>query len=253
MLLAIDQGNSDVVFGLHDGAEWIVEWRTPTSDKNASYYEAIMRQWMLDANLKSSDIEGIVLSSVVPQNKDILAEFVANLFRSPTVILGPEAFEKLSLKLHRPHEIGSDLVANAMAAIDLFPDQPAMVVDFGTALTVTSVNNNEILGVSIAPGLGTAVKALFKHTAQLPEVPLELPDSVLGQNTIHAIQSGVLHGYIGLVRNLILETKKEIGDNAKVVATGGLSSILKPLHDDFDLVDRKLTLNGLRVIYNKLN
>ncbi len=253
MLLVIDQGNSDVVFGLHNGSDWVAEWRTPATNKSMSDYEALMRQWILEANLSVSDINGAVISSVVPENREAVITFVRRLFRIEPLVLGQKIYEKLGLKLNSPHEIGSDLVANAIAASGIYPNDPCIVVDFGTALTITTVSGNAILGVAIAPGLQTAVKSLFKHTAQLPEVPLELPDSILGKSTIHAIQSGVLHGYIGLVKHLVSNTKSELGTECKVLATGGLSSILKPLHDEFDIVDTRLTPEGLRLIENRLN
>lgn len=252
MLLVIDQGNSDVVFGVHNGSDWVAEWRTPTTNKSMSTYEALMRQWILEANLNVSDIDATIVSSVVPEYREAVITFVRSFLGIEPLVLGQKIYEKLELKLNSPHEIGSDLVANAIAAFSAYPNDPCIIVDFGTALTVTTILGNTILGVAIAPGLQTAVKSLFKHTAQLPEVPLELPESLLGKNTIHAIQSGVLHGYIGLVKHLVAETKKELQTDCKVLATGGLSSILKPLHDEFDLIDPKFTLNGLRLIHEKL-
>ncbi len=252
MLLIIDQGNSDIVFGLHDDSGWIAEWRTPTTNKSTSNYEALMRQWILEANLSVSNINSAVISSVVPENREALVMFVRTLFRVEPLVLGQKIYEKLQLQLNSPHEIGSDLVANSIAATNRFPGTHCIVVDFGTALTLTTSLDKSILGVAIAPGLKTAVKSLFKNTAQLPEVPLELPKSLLGKNTNHAIQSGVLHGYIGLVKHLVTQTKIELQAKCKVLATGGLSSILKPLHDEFDIVEPKLTLEGLRVIHKEL-
>ena len=148
-----------------------------------------------------------------------------------------------------PHEIGTDLIANATAAHLLHPGD-CMVIDFGTALTFTVIEaSGDIKGVNIAPGLKTAIRALVGNTAQLPEVPLELPDSAIGKNTVHAIQSGVLWGYVGMVEGMVSRIKAEVGQDLKVVATGGLSSILHPLHDLFDTVDPKLTLEGLRLIH----
>ena len=248
MLLAIDQGNSDVVFGLHNGTKWIANWRTPTAEKKAVVYEGLMRQWLLDENTKPSDIDKVVISSVVPEFKKELVIFADQLFGSRTLILSAEVYDTLKLELNSPHEIGSDLVANAVAAGYHFPKQHCIVVDFGTALTFTSVIDKQLLGVTISPGLKTAMKSLFHNTAQLPEVPLEVPQSVLGKDTIHAIQAGVLTGYIGLVKHLLEQTSKELGSNVKVIATGGLNSILKPLHQHFDLIDEHLTLEGLRII-----
>ena len=157
------------------------------------------------------------------------------------------------MRTQNPYEIGTDLLANAVAAKELHGGD-TIVVDFGTALTFTVVDKDGlILGVNIAPGLKTAIKALVGQTAQLPEVPLELPESVLGKNTIHAIQNGVLWGYISMVEGMLDRIQKELGREVKVVATGGLSSILTPLHDRFDKVDRHLTLEGLRIIHQLMH
>ncbi|MCZ8215373.1 MAG: type III pantothenate kinase, partial [Cyclobacteriaceae bacterium] len=140
---------------------------------------------------------------------------------------------------------------NALAAFELFKSN-CVVVDFGTALTFTTVSaKGEIVGVSIVPGLKTAIKALTQNTAQLFEVPLVVPDSVLGKDTTHAIQAGVLHGYEGLVRTMLQKIKTELKDaDLKVVATGGLSSILPALKDEFTIINRELTLDGLRLVLN---
>ena len=150
-----------------------------------------------------------------------------------------------------PHELGSDLAANAVGAYAHFKSA-LIVVDFGTALTFTSVDNRgKMLGVAIAPGVKTAMKSLSANTAKLPEIPLEIPAHTIGSNTIEAMQAGIMKGYVGLVKHMINETKNEIGGEVKVVATGGLSFIFQPLHETFDLIDPKLTLNGLLEISSR--
>ena len=135
-----------------------------------------------------------------------------------------------------------------MAAYNRY-QKPVIVVDFGTALTFTAVDSSgEVLGVNIVPGLQTAIKALFMNTSKLPEVELKLPESALGKNTIHAIQAGVLYGYTGLVKGMLEAIQVETGLSFRVVATGGLSSILTTFEGTFDAVDRNLTLDGLRLI-----
>jgi type III pantothenate kinase len=140
-------------------------------------------------------------------------------------------------------------VANAVAAWARFRSA-TIVVDFGTALTFTTINQQgTVLGVAIAPGLKTAVRALSSNTAKLPFVPLELPESAIGKDTVHAIQAGILLGYTHMVEGMIARIKKELGGEVKVIATGGLSSILHNLAEDFDIIDRTLTLDGMRLIY----
>jgi type III pantothenate kinase len=173
---------------------------------------------------------------------------VEEMFGLPIVVVGPDIYHKLGLEILSPYEIGTDLVANAVYAYYTY-QQDCIIIDFGTALTFTVVSKDaKILGVSIAPGLQTAVKSLFSNTAQLPQVPLEMPESAIGQNTVHAIQAGVLWGYVGLVEKMLERIKIELGSPHKVLATGGLSSILTPLRWQFDEVDKSLTLNGLKII-----
>ena len=253
MLLAIDAGNTNIVFGIHDGNSWTHEWRFNTLPiKNQIEYEVFLRLNFLENDLKLSDVNGIIISSVVPQLNTILAEFWSNLIECEHVFIGPKYYSQLPITTSNPHHIGTDLMANAMAAHCIYKTD-CIVVDFGTALTFTVVEaSGNIHGVNIAPGLKTAIKALVGNTAQLPEVPLELPDSAIGKNTVHAIQAGVLWGYVSMVEGMLDRVQKEMGKNFKVVATGGLSSVLTPLHNRFDEVNRKLTLEGLRLIHERL-
>jgi type III pantothenate kinase len=171
------------------------------------------------------------------------------LFEKDPLVLGPAVYEKLPIKILRPYEIGSDLVCNAFAAYTLFK-RSCVVIDFGTALTFTTLSQDgEILGVSIAPGLKTAIKSLSQNTAKLFDVPLVMPTSVLGRGTVHAIQAGVLVGYEGMVKHMLQRIRTELNDDSlKSVATGGLSSIIPSLKETFDHIDPNLTLNGLRLI-----
>jgi type III pantothenate kinase len=198
------------------------------------------------------DVDGIIISSVVPQLNTILAEFWSNLIECDHIFIGPKYYDQLPIVTSNPHSIGTDLIANAMAA-HCQNKADCIVVDFGTALTFTVVEaSGNIHGVNIAPGLKTAIKALVGNTAQLPEVPLELPTSVIGKNTVHAIQAGVLWGYVSMVEGMLDRIQNEMGRKFKVVATGGLSSILTPLHERFDEVNRNLTLEGLRLIHERI-
>lgn len=253
MLLAVDAGNTNIVFGIHDGIEWIHEWRFETVPvRNQIEYEMFLRLNFLESSLDLEAIDTVVVSSVVPQLNAILTAFSPSLFNIEPFFVGPKIYDQLPIETSNPHKIGTDLIANAMAAFTLYEGN-VIVVDFGTALTFTVVNENgKIEGVNIAPGLKTAINALVGNTAQLPEVPLELPSSVIGKNTVHAIQAGVLWGYVSMVEGMLVRIKQEFGKPVKVVATGGLSSILHPLHEQFDEVSRKLTLEGLRCIAQTL-
>jgi type III pantothenate kinase len=249
MLLVIDIGNSDIVFGVHDGQNWLYQFRTPSSpEKSAEFYGVELVHRFLESDLRVADFSKIVLSSVVPDLSPVMGEMIRGVFGQEPLIVGPPIYPKLGMDFLNPQEIGTDLVANATYAYHTYK-QTCLVIDFGTALTFTVISGEgKVVGVSIAPGLKTAVKALFKNTAQLPEVPLIMPESAMGTNTVTAIQSGILWGYVGMVKEMIAQIKAEVGQDCKVLATGGLSSILTPLKPYFDEVDVKLTINGLKKI-----
>jgi type III pantothenate kinase len=249
MLLAIDAGNTDIVFGLYDGNDWVRLWRLPSKDRQArKTWGSKLKSELKELHLDPTDLKDVVVSSVVPEINKPLRELLVKLTRRTPQWVGPEIYPTLAVKVHNPQEMGTDLVANAVAAYDRFK-QKCLVVDFGTALTFTTIaDDGKILGVAIAPGLQTAVKALFLNAAQLPEVPLEVPESALGQNTIQAIQAGVVMGYAGMVNYLIEQIRREVGSDLKVIATGGLSEVLTPIKVQFDAIDRLLTLEGLALI-----
>ena len=249
MLLALDTGNSDITIGLWDGNLWKYVWRIPTdSNQQELFYGIKIRDYFFEANIVIAEITTIVLSSVVPDLTAKLRNVIEVVFDKEPIVLGPDIYNDLSIEVLNPYEIGSDLVANAVAAYDHYK-RSCIVVDFGTALSFTTLSDEgRILGVSIAPGLKTAIKSLTQNTAKLFDVPLEMPKSVLGSSTITAIQSGILFGYSGLVQSMVKEIRREIQQEIPAIATGGLSSIITPLKDFFDHIDANLTLNGLRII-----
>lgn len=249
MLLAIDIGNSNIVLALHDGKEWKHSFRISTlPEESPLFYKMKIVNLFWEANIIPNQIDKCVLSSVVPILRDVFEGILTELFSNPPIIPGPTVFPKIKLKIDHPDEIGTDLVANAIAANQLFKKN-CIIVDFGTALTFTVVSaEGDLLGVNIAPGLQTAIRSLFGNTAQLPEVPLEIPKSAIGKNTVSAIQSGILLGYVGLVRHQLASIRAEVGEDYIAIATGGLSKILSVLKDDFEVVDINLTIEGLRLI-----
>jgi len=249
MLLAIDIGNSNIVLALHDDAEWKHIFRFPTlSEESSLFYKMRLVNEFLEANIAVNQIDKCVLSSVVPILRDVFEEILLELFGKSPIVVTATIFPKLKLEIDQPDEIGTDLIANAIAANQLFK-KDCIVVDFGTALTFTVVSKEgHLKGVNIVPGLETAIRSLFGNTAQLPEVPLEMPKSAIGKNTVTAIQSGILIGYVGLVRHQLVSIRAEIGAQYIAVATGGLSEILSELKDDFEEVNVNLTIEGLRLI-----
>lgn len=251
MFLAIDAGNSNVVFALFDekAGKWTNQFRLEThTPKLISQLGKKVPLYFLEHGIQASQIEKIGFSSVVPEINSIVNQFCHSYFGLSPYLISAKSYAKLPVRSLRPNEIGSDLMCNVMAAFSRF-SKPVIVVDFGTALTFTAVNSSgEILGVNIVPGLKTAIRALFANTSKLPEVELKLPASALGQNTVHAIQAGVLYGYTGLVKGMIETMEAEAKLKFTVVATGGLAAILTTLEKTFDAVDRNLTLEGLRLI-----
>lgn len=251
MFLAIDAGNSNVVFALFDSksGKWTNQFRLET--KAPALIAQLSKKvplYFLEHGITADQIESIGFSSVVPEINGIIEQFCEGFFGKLPYQIQGKSYPKLPIRTLRPNEIGTDLMCNVMAAYTRYQG-PVIVVDFGTALTFTVVDaTGEILGVTIVPGLQTAIKSLFMNTSKLPEVELKLPASVLGKDTIHAIQAGVLYGYTGLVKGMLEAIQAETGLSFTVVATGGLSSILTTLEGTFDTVDRNLTLDGLRLI-----
>lgn len=247
MLLAVDIGNTNIVFGVHHLNKWLNHWRIQTDHlKTADEYEVIFRSLLGAAGMQNNKITTVILSSVVPSLVHPFHEMLNELFPGSALItVNPSIYSCLPVKVMNPYEIGSDLVANAVAAYQKY-GKLTTVVDFGTALTFTTIGKDaEIRGVAIAPGLLTAVSALAGKTAQLPEIHLSAPPSVLGENTIHAIQSGIVFGFTGLVDSIIERTRDELQESLTVVATGGLSRIIAPLTKSIRHIEPLLTLDGL--------
>ncbi len=250
MLLAIDIGNTNIVFGIYHEKQWKNHWRIQTDHlKTADEYEVIFRSLLTAGKICRNEVKKIILSSVVPSLVRPFSEMLETLFSDATLtVVNPDIYDKLPVKILNPYQIGADLVANSVAAFRKY-GKLTTVIDFGTALTFTTIGKNaEIKGVAIAPGLQTAVAALAGKTAQLPEIHLTPPPSVLGENTIHAIQSGVVYGFAGLVDSMINRTQNELNEKLTVVATGGLSIVIAPLTKSIKNVEPLLTLDGLMEI-----
>jgi len=251
MNLVIDIGNTNIVVAIKQHSNWLHHWRIPTNiDTIASEYEIRLRQQFLESDLKISAISKVAISSVVPELTDRIIKICQKLFVITPFVITPNIISKLTLgNIIKPNEIGSDLVANAVGAYERF-SSACIIIDFGTALTFTSVDDSgHIVGVKIAPGVKTAMKSLSSNTAKLPEIPLEIPNKFIGTNTVEAMQAGIMQGYVGLVKYMVNETKKELNTDAKIVATGGLSFIFKPLHDTIDEILPNLTLDGILEVF----
>jgi type III pantothenate kinase len=249
MILAIDIGNSNIVVAVYANHVWTRQYRFETKEPQPSfYYASALRQILLESSLVSGQLENIVISSVVPELNSLIRDAVQHVTGKQPLFLVPELFLRLDMPVPHPYEIGSDIVANAYGALKSYGDH-CLIVDFGTALTFTAAStDNGIIGVTIAPGVQTALQSLALQTAQLPVVPALFPSSALGHDTITAIQAGVMWGYVGLVKEMIHRIKAEIGPHFVVIATGGLSGTMSEAETLFDHRNVHLTLDGMRHI-----
>jgi len=249
MLLAVDIGNSNIVFGVHDGERWCHHWRVRTvRDKMPDEYVVLFLAFLREAGLDVGCFEQVALSSVVPPLTGGFGEMLAAQTGVAPLILNHETATGLAFAVDDPAEVGADLIANAVAA-HARCGGACIAVDFGTASTFTVVSDAPtFLGVAIAPGLNLVASALAGGTAQLPQVELAAPPGPIGTNTVTAIQAGVVLGYVGLVEGLIDRLHGALGFSTPVFATGGLSRVIAPLTDRFTAVDPWLTLEGIRLI-----
>ena len=250
MLLAIDIGNSNIVFGVFDGQKWLEKWRIFTDvRKMPDEYAVYFRELMLRRDISINDLNRAVIASVVPQLTEIISEMSEKIFNLKPLIVGPGVKTGLKIKTDNPYEVGADLVVNAVAALNRFK-QNCIIADFGTALSFTAVSGRgEFLGAVISAGINMAAEALSGNTAQLPQIRLKFPPKTIGANSINAMQSGILNGYVGAVENIIKKMKDEMGE-AAVIATGGGAGLIKDHTDVFTAVEPWLVLEGLRIIDN---
>lgn len=251
MDLVIDVGNSNVCIGAWNGEKWVGVWRFPTqtTDHPNWFYQTRLMDVLLEQGIDGKDLVTVSISSVVPELTPVFSSLIQHVFGITPTVVGPNIYDRIPVDIGQKYQIGTDLVCNAVAVNQLY-QKDCIIVDFGTALTFTPVDvGGKILGVAITPGLRTAIQALFQKTAQLPpEVPLEVPESALGKDTTHAIQSGILLGYEGLIVHMIQKIKDEVGAHYQVVATGGLSKVITALEHHVDIYNPTLTLDGLVLI-----
>ncbi|MGD1820800.1 MAG: type III pantothenate kinase [Pleomorphochaeta sp.] len=256
MLFAVDIGNTNIVMAVHDGASWINIWRIHTDiHKTTDEYFVLLESLLKNCDPQKYDITDAVISSVVPNLNRALEKNVIRLFNINPIIINHDLKTGL-VRESIPVELGSDLLCNLAQAHNLYPNKAVMVVDFGTALTMSCVNSKgEVEGVAITPGLITAVNALFGSTAQLPQVQLKAPEKAMGRSSDCSIRSGIMFGYAGLVESMIDRTEKQLGVKLHVIATGGLSSTISSLIPRIDEIEINQTLDGLRYIasLNKIN
>ena len=253
MLLAIDVGNTNTVFGVHDGSKWVAQWRSATDpSKTADDYAAWL--WRLsDMHGVSLDaIDGCVISTVVPQaqfNFRNLARRYLNL--EPLFIDDPSLKNSMEIRIRRPEQVGQDRLVSGLGAHMTYPGN-LIVIDSGTATTFDIIAaDGAFEGGIIAPGINLSVSALHNAAAQLPRIAIQKPEAVIGQDTVSAMQSGVFWGYIGLIDGLVKRIKTEYGKPMTVIATGGVASLFEGASDTIDHYDPDVTICGLLEIYKR--
>lgn len=252
MLLVIDMGNSNIVLGIYEGEKLKHHWRIATDRKKTDdEYGILVMNLFASAGLALQQVEGVIISSVVPPLNFTLEHMCIKYIKKKPLIVGPGVKTGLNIKYEYPREVGADRIVNAVAAIHYY-GPPVVIVDFGTATTFCYVDERgQYLGGSIAPGIAVATEALVSRAAKLPRIEMIKPETVVGRNTVTAMQSGIYYGLMGQVEGIVRRIKAEVKVNPKVVATGGLSPLFAEGTDCIDYLDENLTLKGLRLIYER--
>jgi type III pantothenate kinase len=250
MLLAIDIGNTETILGVFDGEELRATWHMATDiHRRADEYAALLLNLMRQHGLDVADIKAIALCSVVPPLISTFDELFQRYFHITPLVVGAGVKTGVRIRMDNPREVGADRIINAAAAHHLYGG-PVIVTDLGTATSFDTVSKEgDYLGGAIAPGIMSAAESLFTQAAMLPRVELAHPKRAIGTNTIAAMQSGVIFGYVALIEGLVARIQKELKEKAKVIATGGYASLVAKETKVFDEVNPDLTLVGLRLIY----
>lgn len=250
MLLAIDVGNTNIVLGLYDDTKLLHDWRLQTNTGRTADEYGVTIGCLL-AGAGAPKVTGVAISSVVPPMNRTLESLCQRHLGCRPLFVGPGVRTGLPILYDKPQEVGADRVVNAVAAYHR-TRTTTIVVDFGTATTFDYISaKGEYVGGVIAPGLEIAGRALFERAAKLSPVDMVKPKQVIGRNTVHAIQSGLVYGYVALVDGLIARIQREIQARGRVIATGGYATMLAPESEYIDEVDEFLTLDGLRLVYER--
>lgn len=252
MLLAIDVGNTNIVYGLFDGERLAYQFRVESARGRTADEYAVQLRTLLDMHgVAPSQVTDAILACVVPSLNEPMLRLVDRVFGREAVVVGPGIRTGMAILIENPREVGADRIADAVAGFERAKGG-VIVVDFGTSTNFDVVTpKGEYLGGVLAPGLQISADALFARAAKLPRVEIARPPRVVGKNTIHAMQSGIVYGYVGLVDGLVERLLAELGFPASVIATGGLAPLIAPLSKTIGEVDDHLTLTGLRILHER--
>jgi type III pantothenate kinase len=250
MLLTIDIGNTNVTLGLYDGDVLGPRWRLATEhNRMPDEYGILLFNLLTHAGRATGDVHGIALASVVPPLTGTFVTVCRDYFGQAPFVVDAGVKTGVRIKYDDPKAVGADRVVDAAAVQKLYGG-PACVVDLGTATTFDAISaEGDYLGGAIAPGINIAAEALFQRTAKLPKVDLQVPPTAIGRNTVHAIQSGLLFGYVGLVEGMVARFRAELGPSMKAIATGGLANMIADQTTVIDVIAPWLTLDGLKIVW----
>jgi len=255
MLLVIDVGNTNIVAGIYNGKKLLENYRFSTDrSKTADEFGVFLTNIMALSGLKREDVTNVIISSVVPPVLVPICHMCERYFNITPMVVGQGLKVGLKLKYENPKEIGADRIVNAVAAFEKYGSRgkPMIIIDLGTATTFCALlPTGEYLGGAIAPGIGISAEALYSRTAKLPRIELLMPKKAICGNTVEAMRSGIMIGYFGLIKELVTKIKEELGGDALVIATGGFAKTMTLGTDCIDVVDQMLTLEGLRLIFEK--
>ncbi len=251
MLIAIDVGNTNTVLGVYRGADLLRHWRIQTEPERTVDEFGVLLRGLFGAAAVEPSIDGAIISCVVPPMQKMVEAVCREYLKVEPLSVGPGIKTGMPILYDNPKEVGADRIVNAVAAYERARDT-TIIVDFGTATTFDYVSaKGEYIGGVITPGPGISLEALYQKAAKLYRVEMAKPPRVVGRNTIHAIQSGIVYGYVAMVDGLVRRIQEESGLSARVFATGGFAELVAPESETIDEVDEFLTLDGLRILYER--